>query len=43
MFNIVKYFYGKGYYTNADVKVFVASGSLTEEEYKLITRGEMTA
>lgn len=43
MFKIVKYFYGKGYYTKENVGVFVKAGRLTAEEYKLITNEDYTA
>lgn len=36
LFNTVKRYYPK-YYSKEDVKVFVAAGKLTEEEYKEIT------
>lgn len=37
MFRIVQRYYKRGYYTKEDVKVFVASGDLTAEQYKQIT------
>lgn len=36
MFNIVKRFYDRGYYTEKDVKVFKNSGAITEEQYRQI-------
>ena len=36
MYKIVKRYYLKGYYTKDDVKKFVASGDITEEQYKEI-------
>lgn len=37
MYKVVKRYYNKGFYTKDDVKKFVASGDITEAEYKLIT------
>lgn len=37
MFNTIKKYYDKGYYTNEDMKVFVNAGYITEEEYQDIT------
>ena len=37
MFKIVKRYYNKGYYDNADVAVFVRAGKLTAEQYEEIT------
>ena len=42
MFPIVKRYYDKGIYDNADVAKFVIAGKLTAEEYTQIT-GEMMA
>ena len=36
MFNIVKRFYDKGYYTKEDVAVFVRAGKITAEQYEEI-------
>lgn len=43
MLEIVKRFYGKGIYTKEDVKKFVASKSITKEEYQEITGEDCTA
>lgn len=37
MYKVVKRFYDKGYYSKADVALFVKRGKLTAEEYKDIT------
>jgi uncharacterized XkdX family phage protein len=36
-FDLIKYYYDRGYYTNDDVKVFVEAGYITPEEYEQIT------
>lgn len=36
-FNTIKKYYDKKIYKKAHIKVFVRTGNLTEEEYKLIT------
>lgn len=37
LYKAVKRYYDKGYYDEADVAVFVRAGSITPEEYELIT------
>ncbi len=37
LYRTVKRFYDRGFYDNEDVKVFVRAGSITAEEYELIT------
>lgn len=37
MFKIIKRYYDKGFYSKEDVKVFVKSNQITEEEYQEIT------
>lgn len=36
-FKKVKRYYNSGYYAKEQVKIFVVSGKITEEEYKEIT------
>ncbi|WP_343101926.1 XkdX family protein [Romboutsia sp. MSSM.1001216sp_RTP31141st1_G3_RTP31141_220114] len=36
-FEKINRYYGKGKYTKEEVKVFVISGKITEDEYKEIT------
>lgn len=37
LYNVVKRYYSKGFYTDDDVKVFVVAGKITNDEYKEIT------
>ena len=37
MFDMVKRFYDRNIYSSDDVKKFVLSGSITADEYKVIT------
>ena len=37
MFDIVKRYYDRGYYSKESVKVFVKTGDITAEQYKEIT------
>jgi uncharacterized XkdX family phage protein len=37
LFKTVKRYYDKGIYDEADVAVFVRAGSITPEEYEIIT------
>lgn len=37
LYNTVKRYYDKGYYTNEDIKTFVRAGKITAAEYELIT------
>lgn len=43
MFRIVKRYYDKGIYSNADVAVFVRAGKITSEQYQEITGEEYVA
>lgn len=36
-YETVRRYYGKGFYTNEQVKVFVMGSKINEEEYKQIT------
>lgn len=36
-FEKIKRYYDKGIYTNEDVEIFVQTGKITEEQFKLIT------
>lgn len=37
MYKIIKRFYDRGFYSSEDVRVFVASGKITAEQYEEIT------
>lgn len=37
MYDIIKRYYGKGYYTNEQMKVFVVAKYITAEQYEEIT------
>lgn len=37
MFNTIKKYYDKGFYTNEQMKVFVTAEYITEAEYQTIT------
>lgn len=37
LYNTVKRYYDKGYYSEADVATFVRAGKITADEYELIT------
>jgi uncharacterized XkdX family phage protein len=37
LYNTVKRYYDKGYYSEADVATFVRAGKITPDEYELIT------
>ena len=43
MYKIVKRYYNRGIYDNADVAKFVKAGKLTEEEYREITGEDYAA
>lgn len=40
LYNTVKRYYDKGFYSKEDVAMFVKAGKLTAEEYKTITGDE---
>ena len=42
-FLTAKRYYDKGFYTNEQVKVFVAAGKITVEQYKEITGEDYSA
>jgi uncharacterized XkdX family phage protein len=42
-FNVVKDYYDAGFYTKAQVAVFVVKGKITPEQYQLITGDPYTA
>lgn len=42
MFDIVKRYYDKGYYSKDNVKLFVKTGDITKEQYKEITGEDYT-
>lgn len=37
LYNTVKRYYDRGYYSEADVATFVRAGKITPDEYELIT------
>ena len=43
MYDIIKRYYDKGYYTKAHIAAFVAAGALTTEQYKSITGDDYIA
>ena len=43
MYDIIKRYYDKGYYTKTHISAFVAVGALTSEQYKSITGDDYIA